>query len=50
MSLIHICELCGVNAFDYLTGFERHADELSSAPQNYFSNGGVCSRGNQEAL
>lgn len=35
MSLIHTCELCGACAFDYLTELERHADELSSAPQNW---------------
>ena len=35
MSLIHTCELCGVNAFDYLTALERHANELSSYPQNW---------------
>ena len=32
MSLIHTCELCGANPFDYLTELERHADELSSQP------------------
>jgi hypothetical protein len=35
MSLIHTCELCGANPFDYLTEFERHAGELSSNPQNW---------------
>ena len=35
MSLIHTCELCGANPFDYLTELERHADELSSAPENW---------------
>jgi hypothetical protein len=35
MSLIHTCELCGANAFDYLTGLERHANELSSNPQDW---------------
>jgi len=25
MSLIHTCELCGANPFDYLTEVERHA-------------------------
>lgn len=33
MSLIHTCELCGANPFDYLTALERHARELSAAPQ-----------------
>ena len=27
MSLIHTCELCGANPFDYLTELDRHADE-----------------------
>ena len=35
MSLIHTCELCGANPFDYLTELERHAGELSSNPQNW---------------
>lgn len=35
MSLIHTCELCGANAFDYLTELERHAGELSSHPQDW---------------
>jgi transposase len=35
MSLIHTCELCGANPFDYLTELERHAGELSSHPQNW---------------
>jgi len=35
MSLIHTCELCGTNAFDYLTELERHAGELSSQPQDW---------------
>jgi transposase len=35
MSLIHTCELCGAKAFDYLTELERHADELSSNPQDW---------------
>jgi transposase len=35
MSLIHTCELCGTNPFDYLTELERHAGELSANPQNW---------------
>ena len=35
MSLIHTCELCEANPFDYLTELERHADEASSSPQNW---------------
>ncbi len=32
MSLIHSCELCDVNSFDYLTHLQRHARELATAP------------------
>lgn len=32
MSLIHTCELNGVNPFDYLTALLRHADEVATAP------------------
>ena len=32
MSLIHTCELEGVNPFDYLTALQRHADDLATAP------------------
>ena len=32
MSLIHTCELNGVNPFDYLTELDRHSDELSANP------------------
>lgn len=35
MSLIYTCELCGANAFDYLTELERHADELSASPHSW---------------
>ena len=35
MSLIHTCELCGVNPFDYLTELQRHAKELTSAPERW---------------
>jgi len=35
MSLIHTCQLCGANPFDYLTELQRHADELSSRPQQW---------------
>src|SRR5262245_24937844 len=35
MSLIYTCELCGANAFDYLTELQRHADEIMTAPQNW---------------
>ena len=33
MSLIHTCELCGGNPFDYLTELERHSADLSANPQ-----------------
>jgi hypothetical protein len=33
MSLIHTCELCGANPFDYLTELNRHAAELSADPK-----------------
>src|SRR5664279_1762777 len=32
MSLIHTCELCGANAFDYLTELQKHARELTVRP------------------
>jgi transposase len=32
MSLIHTCQLCGVNPFDYLTELERQAEALSACP------------------
>jgi len=32
MSLIHTCELCGANPFDYLTALQRHAVELARNP------------------
>jgi transposase len=35
MSLIHTCELCGANPFDYLTELERHAGELASNPDRW---------------
>ena len=35
MSLIHTCELCHANPFDYLTELERHADDAASHPQNW---------------
>jgi len=40
MSLIHTCELCGANPFDYLTELQRHADELARNP----AGGLVCPR------
>jgi transposase len=35
MSLIHTCELNGVNAFDYLTELQRHAEELKRSPSEW---------------
>ncbi len=32
MRLIHTCEDNGVNAFDYLTELQRHAEELKQNP------------------
>jgi transposase len=32
MSLIHTCQLCGTNSLDYLTQFQRHAQELAANP------------------
>lgn len=32
MSLIHTCECCGGNPFDYLTELQKHAAELSENP------------------
>ncbi len=35
MSLIHTCQLCGVDPFDYLTTLQRHAAELSCTPAKW---------------
>jgi transposase len=35
MSLIHTCELNGVNAFDYLTEVQRHAAEVAVTPDDW---------------
>jgi len=35
MSLIHTCELNGVNAFDYLTELLRHPEELKQNPSEW---------------
>ena len=35
MSLIHTCELCEANPFDYLTELERHADLAASNPGDW---------------
>ncbi|MGE0610478.1 MAG: transposase [Pirellulales bacterium] len=35
MSLIHTCELGGVNPFNYLTELQRHADQVAAAPARW---------------
>ena len=35
MCLIHTCESCGGNPFDYLTQLQRHADELAQNPSRW---------------
>jgi len=35
MSLIHTCELNGVNPFDYLTELQRRAEELRQNPSEW---------------
>ena len=35
MSLIHTCELNGVNPFDYLTELQRHAEEMARNPAEW---------------
>jgi transposase len=35
MSLIHTCQLCGVNSFDYLVELQRHAQELATRPAEW---------------
>ncbi len=35
MSLIHTCQLCGANSFDYLTELQRHARELAVGPAEW---------------
>jgi hypothetical protein len=32
MNLIHTCQLCGVNSFDYLVELRRHAWKLAACP------------------
>ena len=34
-SLIHSCELCGANSFDYLTELQQHVAELKSNPSDW---------------
>ncbi len=35
MSLIHTCQLCGANSFDYLVELQRHARELAACPAEW---------------
>jgi hypothetical protein len=35
MSLIYTCQLCGANAFEYLTKLQYHGEELSRSPQQW---------------
>jgi hypothetical protein len=35
--LIHTCQLCGVNSFDYLFELLRHARELAARPAEWMS-------------
>ena len=35
MSLIHTCNLNGVNPFEYLTELQRHADEVAAHPEQW---------------
>src|SRR5262245_16451760 len=35
MSLIHTCQLCGANSFEYLTELQRHARELVVNPAQW---------------
>ena len=35
MSLIHTCQLCGANSFDYLSELQRHAQELAASPAEW---------------
>ena len=35
MSLIHTCQLCGANSFDYLIELQKHAAEVAAQPSNW---------------
>jgi transposase len=35
MSLIHTCQLCGANSFDYLVELQRHARDLAARPTEW---------------
>jgi transposase len=35
MSLIHTCQLCGANSFEYMTELQKHAGELAAQPAEW---------------
>jgi ribosomal protein S27AE len=35
MTLIHTCQLCGANSFDYMIELQRHAQELAAQPAEW---------------
>ena len=35
MSLIHTCQLCNANSFEYLTELQRHAIEVAANPASW---------------
>jgi hypothetical protein len=35
MSLIHTCQLCGANSFDYMVELQSHAMELAACPAEW---------------
>jgi transposase len=35
MSFIHTCQLSGINAFDYLTELQKHADDIAATPGDW---------------
>ena len=35
MSLVHACELCGVNPFEYLQALQIHAAKVPVAPASW---------------
>ena len=35
MSLIHTCNLGGVNSFDYLVALQKHSSEVFTNPRNW---------------
>ena len=34
-NLIHTCQLCGANSFDYLVQMQRHAEDLARNPAEW---------------